>query len=305
MSGPPSRLSSTIRFRPEAGRNSLMQYVPNFRPEQAGNITLWLDASVYSTFTFRIGTQVLTWQDKINPASLFVLAGDTTDTPIYSSTGFNGLPTVRFGPNKGLKNSAGTPYTLTSNNAVTIFLVGLLDSTPTQNSVMFRAAKMDDDTPKPLDIGADPMNFYNWYGAFDIASANDYANNQMVDNLSPTVVCFSIPSGSSNEKLYLNANSAYNPSAVARGTTTLSGQWDMIFIGTNGAPGPFEAAWVGSISEVLVYDTSLSDADTAKVSAYLGQKWGFQSSLTTPYNTETVYRPVTSGPLFSLRNAQI
>ncbi len=308
MSGPPSRLSSTIRFRPEAGRSAQMQYVPNFRPEQAGNITLWLDASEYSTFAFIRPNEVLTWQDKKTPQKNFVL--QSTQNPLYNATGFNGLPTVVFGQNKGLKNNAATPYTLTSNDALTIFIVGKLNTTPSQRALMFRIAKAytvgEGQVPIPLDVGSDPSNFFYWYGTFDLPLFSDSANNQMVSNPSPTVVCFNLPAGSSYEKLYLNADAAYSQSLQQRtGTNSLSVQADFVFIGTNGAPGFSEEYWDGCISEVLVYDTSLSDSDTAKVAGYLGQKWGFKDILTTPYDSQTVYRPVTQGPLFSLRNAQM
>ncbi len=307
MAVPPSRLSSTIRFRPEAGRNALMQYIPNFRPEQAGNITLWLDASEYSTFTFRTPNNILTWADKKNPLQTFVLAGDGTLTPVYSATGFNGLPTVIFGQNKGLKNNTSKPYTLTSNDSLTIFLVGQLNTSPSQPKIMFRAAEMYSGTPIPLDIGADPTHIpqpFNWYGNFAV-TFDFSAFSDSVSNTSPTVCCFNIPAGNTEQKLFLNATSTFIQSVGQRGSYSLNVEWDSIFIGTNGAPGIMETPWDGVISEVLVYDSSLSDSNCAKVAAYLGQKWGFKSSLTTPYDTQDVYKPVTSGPLFSLRNAQM
>jgi hypothetical protein len=83
-----------------------------------------------------------------------------------------------------------------------------------------------------------------------------------------------------------------------RGTTSLNDAWDTIFLG--GTPNlmtPY--AWDGYISEILIYDKELDFETARKVSAYLGQKWGFKSSLTTPYNNTDVYYPIRSGPLVS------
>jgi len=304
MALPPSRLSSTIRFRPEAGKSASFQFIKNFRPEDVGNITLWLDASEYSTLTFKVGNQLLSWQDKKIPQSLFVL--NSTNSPTYNATGFNGLPTVRFTSQTGLKNSDGAPYTLTANDALTIFVIGSLDSSPSQKNIMFRAGKLFGGTPVPLDIGADPNPDpsytpppppnWQWFGNFDVTYTNS-ANDQTNQNVNPTVVCFVVPAGASNEKLFTNANPAFSQSASTRGGSfSLNVSWDRIFIGTDGLPGIMENYWDGSISEIIVYDNALSDTDITKVSAYLGQKWGFKDSLTAPYNSEQVYRPVQSGP---------
>lgn len=300
MSGPPSRLSSTIRFNPAAGKSAKMEFIKNFRPEDVGNITLWLDASDSSTITFQTGTQVLSWGDKKFKEKNFVLAGRTL--PVYNATGFNGRPTIIFGADKGLKNDSATPYTLTTNDALTIFLVGQITTTTNFPQTMFRAAELYGETPIPLDIGADPLNYFNWFGTFNILNFINSAKNEMVSNTVPTVVCFTLPAGESYEKLFLNANSTPDQSSEVRLGASLNVVWDGIFIGTNGAPGLSEAYWNGPISEVLIYDTELSDSNITKVSAYLGQKWGFKSSLTTPYNDEQVFRPVTGGASVFYKN---
>lgn len=305
MALPPSRLSSTIRFRPEAGKSASFQFIKNFRPEDVGNITLWLDASDTSTLTLTGAgnDEVFRWTDKVAKGNSFV-AG--RNRPLYSSTGFNGLPAVLFSAGNNLKNDIAFPYTLTSNDALTIFIVGQLTSNIMQQGLLFRAAKMYDGGPKPLDIGSDPSNFFNWFGTFDIATFSDSANNQMVPNNAPTVLCFTIPPGTSTEKLFLNANPVSNDSVTQRATSdSLSVQWDAIFIGTNNPnlPPGMDYFWNGPIAEILIYDTNLSSSDILKVSGYLGQKWDFKSSLTTPYDAETVYRPVPVGPNISFRNA--
>lgn len=305
MFGPPSRLSKTIRFRPEAGKSASFQFVKNFRPDDIAGITLWLDASDTSTFLFTGpgNTEVFRWFDKAVKTNSFVKG--RSNNPIYNATGFNGLPAVMFSSTRSLKNDAAFPYTLTSNDALTIFIVGQLTNNIVQQGIIFRALKVYDEVPKPLDIGSDPDNSFNWFGTFDIAIFADSANNQSVPNNEPTVLAFRIPAGASTENLFLNADPISNNSATQRGgSDSLSVQWDAIFLGTNNPdfPDNLDYYWNGPISEILIYDTNLSDNDLLKVSAYLGQKWGFKSSLFTPYNSESVFRPIPKGPNISFRN---
>jgi hypothetical protein len=326
MIGPPSRLSSTIRFAPQAGKKATFQFIKNFRPEDIGNITLWLDAAETSTFSFISGSQVFTWADKKIPQYLFGIT-EGGSRPLYNATGFNGRPTVTFAAGNGLLSSS--TYTLTTTNAVTIFLVGQLTPAPPppppgspppigpppppppQQAMMFRAGDARGEYLLLLDVGTDSTIGYDWYGRGDITEIGNSAGLNTVFATVPTVVCLTVPAGQElNQQLFLNASPDNGPFfAQSIGTRasaqTLNGVWDVIFLGTNGVPGGGALPWIGSISEVIVYEDVLEVSNIQKVAGYLGQKWGFQGSLSTPYNEEQVFKPVTTGASVFYKNEML
>jgi hypothetical protein len=304
MSGPPSRLTSVIRFSPEAGRNANMQYIKNFRPGDVGTISFWLDASDTSTITLGGpgGTEVVLWADKINGIGFTSGKGVGTG-PSYDSTGFNGYPGVVFSANRNLSvNSPSLKFSTT--NSGCFFIVAQSLSNPTFESVLFRAGYAGS-PPGPLDIGAGGTPSVTFFGRFDIVGS------AFVDTGDPTqffVVAFNVPpTADTQPKEYISVNS----SVLTESTNQRGGAYSLsdfpagVFLGYNGGPDFMNSPWDGPIAEILVFDKNLSEANIQKVAAYLGQKWGFQSSLTPPYDSETVYRTPRSGPLFTLRNAQI
>lgn len=304
MSGPPSRLTSVIRFSPEAGRNALMQYIKNFRPGDVGKISFWLDASDTSTITLggAGGNEVLIWADKIK--GIGVTSGKGVGTgPTYDSTAFNGYPAVVFSANRNLKvDNPNVAFSTT--NSGCFFIVAQSSSNPTFNSILFRAGYAGS-PPGPLDIGAGPTPSITFFGSFDITGS---ANTDTGDPTQPFVLAFNVkPPGDigTTEEISINSNVAFESTNLRGANFSLNSQPASILLGYNGGPPFMDAPWDGPIAEILVFDTNLSLANIQKVAAYLGQKWGFQSSLTPPYDSETVYRPPREGPLFTLRNAQI
>ncbi len=305
MSGPPSRLTSVMRFSPATGRNALMQYIKNFRPGDVGSLSLWLDASDTSTITLTgVGNdKVLIWADKVKGLA-FACRGENF-APTYSSTAFNSAyPGIVFSSGRNLQVTSPLLNFSTTDSAC-FFIVAQSLSTPGNKSLLFRAGFSGVPNPGPLDIGSDPMSMYAFFGSFDITGSANIGTGVVTQ---PFVVAFNVlPAGDSGAYEYISKNSAVpiQSTNLRNGTFSLNESPAGVFLGYSGAPSPMDSPWDGPISEILVFDKNLSEANIQKVAAYLGQKWGFQSSLTPPYDMETVYRPPRDGPLFTLRNAQI
>ncbi len=307
MSGPPSRLTSVMRFSPEAGRNATVQYFQNFRPTDVGSLSLWLDASDTSTITLTGpgNDEVLIWADKVKGLA-FANRG-VGFAPTYSSIGFNSrYPGIIFssGKNLGVTSPA---FNFSSADSTCIFIVAQSSSSPSSTSLLFRAGipPIMPGPPTPLDIGSDPTSTYTFFGSFDITGS---ANTNTGDITLPFVVAFNVPpAGDSGPKEELSINSAtiIQSANNRNGAYSLNAQPAGIFLGFSGAPSPMDSPWDGPIAEILVFNTKLSTANIQKVAGYLGQKWGFQSSLAPPYDVESIYKPPRIGPLFTLVNAQI
>lgn len=304
MSGPPSRLTSVMRFSPATGRNALMQYIKNFRPTDVGSLSLWLDASDTSTITLTgaENDKVLIWADKVKGLA-FATRGESF-APRYSSTEFNSTyPGITFSSGKNLSVTSPLLNFSTTDSAC-FFIVAQRLSPAGNTSLLFRAG-FSGTPPGPLDIGSDPMSMSAFFGSFDITGS---ANIPTGDVTQPFVLAFNVsPAGDSGAYEYISNNSfvPIQSTNLRNGTFSLNQQPAGVFLGYSGAPSPMDSPWEGPIAEILVFNKNLSDADIQKVAAYLGQKWGFQSSLSPPYDIETVYRPPRDGPLFTLRNAQI
>ena len=146
------------------------------------------------------------------------------------------------------------------------------------------------------------FNYGNWGSAEArqfIISANNYAISTVnTSNTNNSVV------GSFTNKVYTSVLDSYklkswiNGSEGSGGVTDLTTQTPAVNTGTLGLPyigcfmgaGPFTNASYGTTSEILVYNSTLSNTDRQIVEGYLAWKWQLQSALplTHPYNNNAI-----------------
>jgi hypothetical protein len=233
-----------------------------FTPTNLTGLNLWLDATDTTTMTFSSGSNIVQWRDKsgeINHAT-------GNNSPVKTPNSINGVQAVVFSTNQYFRG----PVSVTGSN-VTTFAVAQTTRAQPNTGVDQRLVSLASD-------GTD-------YGGQDVLIA---LFNQESSSTISTYRATDTTVGASA----ITANTPFQ--AVSRYNGTTGALWKDGTAGTSSASvGTFAVTkygignqanaaseyWIGSIGEILLYTTALSDADRQKVEGYLAWKWGLQSSL--------------------------
>ena len=248
---------------------SIVRTAYAFTPIAISNCALWLDgADPAGTGVVPASGTLATWVDKsISGNNAIAYTGATA--PSYSSTTSN----VTFGANYYYVSGISS-----GPSAQTLFMVlrrtSTIWNTPYGTSISGGATWYMDNA-NPTFIAWNPFGQNNSSGA-----------NLLFYNNVTNVVC-GTNSGGTNV-MYLNGtgDTAGSTSFTSGGIMTIGTSSS----GINGAPS--QNGFVGTISEVIFYNSVLGTTQRQQVEAYLAQKWGATSSLAAghPGLTTRVYR---------------
>ena len=248
---------------------SLQKVTYGFIPTAISNCVLWLDgADPAGNSVIPSAGTLATWVDKSGSANNAIAYTGAT-APSYSPTTSN----VTFGTNyyyiAGISSAPATE---------TVFMVlkrtSSATNTPYGTSVNSGATWYMDNT-NPSFIAWNPYGNPNSSGA-----------NLLFYNNVTNVVCGTNSAGTN--VMYLNGTGD-----TAGSTSFSSGGIMTIGISSSGVNGaPAQVGFVGTISEVIYYNSILSVTQRQQVEAYLAQKWSATSSLPAnhPGRNTTVYR---------------
>ena len=248
---------------------SLQKVTYGFIPTSIPNCAVWLDgADPAGTGIVPSAGSLSTWTDKSGSANNAIAYTGAT-APSYSPTTSN----VTFGTNyyyiAGISSAPATE---------TVFMVlkrtSSATNTPYGTSVNSGATWYMDNT-NPSFIAWNPYGNPNSSGA-----------NLLFYNNVTNVVCGTNSAGTN--VMYLNGTGD-----TAGSTSFSSGGIMTIGISSSGVNGaPAQVGFVGTISEVIYYNSILSVTQRQQVEAYLAQKWSATSSLPAnhPGRNTTVYR---------------
>jgi hypothetical protein len=220
-----------------------------------------LDAADRSTLTLS-GSNVTAWADKSGNGRNAV---GTTSNPTYNATGFNSRPTVTFSNN--ILTSSG--WSLAPNRQFAWFIVVHLTSlTNIWQRILISAS-----------VGY-PNGYLGTHSStsniLGIAGSTTITAPIATGTLSPQLVTY----------LFGTSELSSNTSAVSvnGGTfSTLAGNTGGI--GTSGLSIGSEAggaAWegfLGHLSEVICYNSTVTQPQRQQVEGYLAAKWGLQARL--------------------------
>jgi len=230
-------------------------------PNSTGGLQLWLDATDPTTLTLS-GTQLTSWLDKSGNAH-HATPANPANQPIYSASAIGGLPGVVFSQDP--LNTAGN-LGIAAGQGRTIFTV-MEYSILTNNNEVFGVS-----TAGMMDVGnfsqSQRLRLRN-----SPPDTNLYSGAGTLPTNSPSLVA--VQASASSTQAQLNGNSLISSSANAQGYA----------IGTNfqvGGANFDSRSYQGTLSELLVYNRTLTAPELNDVGYSLQQKYGIAGSYTAP-----------------------
>jgi hypothetical protein len=261
-----------------------------FNPKTVSGIQLWLDGNDSSSMAFS-GSNITTWIDKSGNGN----NATATGTPTLGNT-INGIQSVVAGSGNYF-NGAVT----ISSTTLTCFAVAL--TTAAQPKSIDRDQRLVSlVNTSNVDYGRtdSTIALFNQAGTSTIATyrvTGPLASNNIVQNVAFMTV---------SQYDGTNANLWFNGSAGTLASSASSGSFAITKYGIGNQANPQLEYWLGSIGEVILYNTSLTTAQRQQVEGYLAWKWGLRSSLPSnhPYKNTPPGLPVTASiPTFFLQPA--
>ena len=246
-----------------------------FLPTSIAGCQLWLDGADATTKTFS-GSNLTVWNDKSGNARHMNSLPPSTSAgaSVYptSGTSINGLATVNFIPQSGIKQST------TLGGVTNLFWVGRIAAPGANYNANFYFLLGHDDS----------YDWYDWCGRpYGDKFVDPTYTQSGIYNASPV----SLFTPDANAIANATFSSVYMPSAPNVSILSVAG-----ITGRTNYQGLcydriYHHGWCGDLAEVIIFSTALSTPNRQTIEAYLAQKWGLTSSLSAghPGLTTTVY----------------
>lgn len=309
--------------------NNAQSSVVNAIPNSGYTTAPYYATSTSSTITYFVpgGNGSNAWIQGLTPGSTMTVTGITpsafniTNATITSVTingaGFSVIVTSSAASGLTVSSMTTGNYTVTNTqyptmttNAVSFNGTQFFSLTPsllpfgTSNSTFFFVSTSSAATrqfafcqggnassARGLGVGQTANTYYiipgNTTGTYPTSPTLGLSSNQLIS----TTTNNQIVSGWSNGTSFTTNNNQDQQNLIANGLATGTVN-AVIGMGFTYLTSPFPL--IGTISEILVFNTALSNADRQLVEGYLAWKWGLQSNLLTThpyYPAPTVVRP--------------
>jgi hypothetical protein len=240
--------------------------------------SLWLDASDTSTITVS-GTAVTQWTDK-GPNTRTFTQGTAGNRPVSGVSTKNSLNVIDFdGSTDFLESTAATSVWkfLSDGTEHTYFVVakstdlnfyGTVFGNINSQNVGIEGAQFRPDPAIACymnsAVGSNLPVIYNAGGSI---SANEWVyagfRNKPLD-----------ATAANRSKGQIKLGTAYSNNTYVNNPDTGNPTYTLIIGGTRNNNGSIADRFAGSIAEIIMYSSYLSDGDTASVQSYLANKWG-------------------------------
>ena len=260
-------------------------------PPVTSGLKFWVDASDASSVTTNASGLVSQWNDLSGTGNHVTQATDS-QKPLYNRTGLDGKPSLSFNSSNVLVRSAGLCY---SNH--TVFLVAKATAFSENDMLGSGGTAAGDTLIMHYKVGVNTVFRGHYWNASGTAITKDSAINTTVSvplvyeqRLTDTALEL-FRNGVRDFIMPFSGSFSANKKSVVLGCRTAGG--------TNGK------CFAGELSEVLIYERALSDAERAQVEAYLGSKWtvSYDTVQATPVTTGLKFRVDASARQSILTNA--
>lgn len=247
----------------------------SFSPSSISGLKLWLDASDSSTITSSAGA-VSQWTDKSSNAYVFSQS-TAANKPTTGTVTINGKNTITYdGINDTLVSTAASSAWTSLNNGTnyTVFFVYQLYSVPS-NSMGLMSTNWDGSSSV---VGVNFQFADGQYNVFYPAGSSgtyNISNSTGQATAVPTIRTEVIkPQDSSTNRwnLYINGGSVIQANTRTDSYSTNAPGYTLQ-IGATYSSGNGYGTLSGSIAEIILYTSALSDTDRASVRNYLNSKW--------------------------------
>jgi prepilin-type N-terminal cleavage/methylation domain-containing protein len=234
-------------------------------------LMLWLETSMEKSFPAAQssdGASVVTWNDMNTQSIEKLFAVTSTGTVTYKSTStINGLPSLSFAGSAEMTLS-------TTAGSVAATNIQTTGSSAGANNFTFFVVYDDDSTTDAIrGIFHNGVMGTNGWGYANTATASTRAvkigttTSNMTTGYSRNPTITTVTYDGATAKIYTNGGTATS-ATVASVAPTVS-----MFIGGDGTN-----RFIGSISEIIVFDNALRDSDRKSIEEYLSKKYGIKIS---------------------------
>ncbi len=281
--------TTTLLFKMEDGFSKTVTLTPGVVTQFSGDIgtggviasrVFWLDAEDMDgdfdrTNGSQNGADITFWIDK--SGNYYNASAPGSERPVLDSTGMNGIPTATFDGSQRISigSSAQSVFSfLHDGSGATVFVVSEVtgDSTTTTYGILGtdivssnkRSYSLSYLPTSQLKVSIEktPSGFYLR------KTLSNYTANPVITSTTHKDV-------SSGDDLYVYKNNGLLNSYATSNTPASGAPTQLLTIG---GYRPTSPSFVGNISEVIMYDTVLSEASRNIVSNYLSAKWGIAIS---------------------------
>lgn len=233
-----------------------------FNPRTISGIQLWLDGNDSSSMAFS-GSNITTWRDKSGNGN----NATATGTPTLGNT-INGIQSVVAGSGNYF-NGAVT----ISGSSLTCFAVALTTASQPRSVSDQRLVSLANTTN--VDYGRTDSVI----ALFNQALTSTIATYRVTGPLASNTIAQNVAFMAVTQYDGTNANLWFNGSAGTLASSASSGSFAITKYGIGNQANPQVEYWLGSIGEVVLYNTSLTTAQRQQVEGYLAWKWGLRASL--------------------------
>jgi hypothetical protein len=262
-------------------------------PPLVKNLAAWYDASNSATITLASSPLVTTWND-LSGNGETLTQSTSGDEPTYlSNSGINGMGSVQFNGSSDFMLSSDTNFSRLLLPTSTVFIV----EDPTSTNCI-----------APVYSGPSSSGSI-WYAVLGCGTTADYdmgnsnpAQNRLNATTTATGAHLWTADGTESGATTFNKDGTTIASGTASTTVTsfscalVVGAWNNCTTGSGGY-------LTGTIGEIVIYNTALSQTNYQIVEGYLACKWGLQGNLpsghpyksTCPSGTPTTFSPSISG----------
>jgi len=263
-------------------------------PDTISGLRLWLkpDTGV-TTDTSMSTTTVSTWANQASTGSGYDFVQATkANQPLWGTVTLNGFNGATIdNTDDFLAISAGGLGMLRNLSSYTVFIVAKMPAAAATRRALMVSTGTSGSNPRfAADVTA--TNRMAIQGrrldadgntSINTGTNNDYATDQN------TYLTYLVDHNATTAKAWVNGalelnNTTYTSTGSTSDTDSMAIRIGCTIAGTN--------QWNGTIFEILVYNTALSDSNRQIVENYLRSKYGLSSAVILPFRRRSAYREV-------------